>query len=197
MKKKRFDIGEIDILDLLNEIGEEVEESEQLLNSSFKPNSFDWNLVQQLSHGELESHLRNINIIDQELTVYAVERTLGNEFLILTGYSYDMFYIRAVIVKPDNSIKFVGICAKEMSDNRLHILDINVKKKDANKGYGSILLAHLIKVASNNSVRTITGELTPEDLRSHGDRLKYFYKKHGFEIEDFGHFANIKWTNSN
>ncbi|MFP3391776.1 hypothetical protein [Brevibacillus sp. SIMBA_040] len=189
MGKKSEDLLDFNFIDLFEELP--VDHVSEASNIPFEPVRLNWTLVQSLSHRELEAHLRNLHIIDMEQLVFDVVKTKSDELMILTGYAYDKYYTRAIIVKPDNNINGVSIGAFEMKDGRLHITDIRVNKKDANKGYG----AQLIKAAINNDIKVITGEITPEDYRSHSDRLFHFYDKHGFIIEDFGHFAKIKWEN--
>ena len=48
-----------------------------------------------------------------------------------------------------------------------------------NKGYGSIMLSSVIKLAKTLRIREIRGNLLDSD---HFDKLEHFYKKHGFQV---------------
>lgn len=54
-----------------------------------------------------------------------------------------------------------------------------------NKGYGSILLRNVIKLAKQLGCNTITGNLSPADS-DHFDKLRYLYEKYGFEVKVSG-----------
>lgn len=55
------------------------------------------------------------------------------------------------------------------------------KKKDYCKGYGSLMMAELLKYASQIGIHIIRGNLSLVDS-DHKSRLHAFYKKHGFDI---------------
>lgn len=58
------------------------------------------------------------------------------------------------------------------------------RKRDYCKGYGSIMMAELLKYASQIGVHTIRGNLSLVDI-GHKNRLHAFYKKHGFEVIEY------------
>ncbi|NRS52072.1 N-acetyltransferase [Brevibacillus sp. HB2.2] len=157
----------------------------------------DWNHIQKLSLDELKAYLIEKHILEKESIIYSTFLNKDKEFIILYGYECDPFYIVAAIIGSDNSCKNARIAAMDRQDGSLFILDIKVRIKDANKGHGTILMEQLKANAKQHNKREITGDLTPDDLSDHGDRLVHFYKKHGFEIEEFGHYAKIKWVNPN
>lgn len=183
-----------------NEFGFEVVEDDENIKSIppfLVREVVDWSHIQQLSKQELKDHLVEKRIIERDSIIYKTLHNKANEFIILHGYEYDPFYIVATIISSDNSYNHVSIVAIERRDESLFILDIKVRNKDANKGYGSLLMELLKTNAVQHNKKQITGDLTPEDLSDHGDRLVHFYKRHGFEVEEFGHYAKIKWVNLN
>lgn len=50
-----------------------------------------------------------------------------------------------------------------------------------NKGYGSIMLSSVIKLAQSLNICKLKGNLSAVDS-NHFDKLEYFYKKHGFHV---------------
>ncbi|ATF13626.1 N-acetyltransferase [Brevibacillus brevis X23] len=197
---KELMIGGIDLFEALKDIG--FEEVDDDTNNDFIPpfmvrEVVDWSHVQKLSCDDLKAHLIEKHVIEKESIIYNTLINKDKEFIILYGYEYDPFYIVATIISSDNSYNHVSIAALERQDGALFILDIKVRNKDASKGYGSLLVQQLKANAIQQNKKQITGDLTPEDLNDHGDRLVHFYKKHGFEIEEFGHYAKIKWINPN
>lgn len=52
-----------------------------------------------------------------------------------------------------------------------------------NKGYGSILMKHVILFLRSAGFRTVTGEISAVDF-GHEDLLRHFYSKFGFQITD-------------
>lgn len=87
------------------------------------------------------------------------------------------------IVLRINNIRISSITCAPSEGNSLLIGDIAPykKRRDYNKGYGSIMINKLFEYAINNHITTICGNLSTVDL-DHKDRLHHFYKKHGFEI---------------
>lgn len=71
-----------------------------------------------------------------------------------------------------------AIQAKYKDENTIHIDDI---KGEQNKGYGSILMNHLKELAHDENVQYITGDIVERDF-DHVNRLKYFYRKHNFDV---------------
>ncbi|MGG4498527.1 hypothetical protein [Brevibacillus reuszeri] len=191
-------IGGINLFDMLKDMGfEDVKDEDK--NKTAPPflvrDTVDWNLIQKLSVTELKDYLVETRFIEQDSIIYKTLHSEASEFIILYGYEYDPFYVVATIIAADSSYNHASIAGMERQNESVFILDIKVRNKDANKGYGSLLLEQLKTNAISKGKYMITGDLTPEDLRDHGDRLIHFYRKHGFEIEEFGHYAKIKWTN--
>lgn len=59
-----------------------------------------------------------------------------------------------------------------------------------NKGYGSILLRNVIKLAKMIGVKWITGNLSAVDS-DHFDKLEHLYSKHGFKVSILGKGGTI------
>ncbi|WP_064199033.1 GNAT family N-acetyltransferase [Brevibacillus brevis] len=192
-------IGGVDLFKALKDMG--FEDEDDGTNNDFIPpfqvrEVVEWSHVQKLSRDELKAHLLEKHIIEKESIIFSTLINKDKEFIIVYGYDYDPFYIVATIISSDNSYNHISIAAMERQDGSLFILDISVRNKDANNGYGTILMEQLKANAKQHNKRQITGDLTPDDLSDHGDRLIHFYKKHGFEVEEFGHYAKIRWVNS-
>lgn len=69
------------------------------------------------------------------------------------------------------------------SDNKepyVEIIDIVPIK--INIGIGSEALKYLEEIIVENNIKQIKGDLSPNDLKNHGDRLIHFYQKNGYEI---------------
>lgn len=63
----------------------------------------------------------------------------------------------------------------------LEILDMIIINK--NTGEGSILMKYLFNyIESNKEIKKIKGTITDID-KDHFDRLEYFFKKHGFDVQ--------------
>lgn len=60
-----------------------------------------------------------------------------------------------------------------------------------NKGYGSILLQNVIKLAKMIGLKQITGNLAAVDS-DHFDKLRYLYEKFGFKVNIRGDQGTIK-----
>lgn len=59
-----------------------------------------------------------------------------------------------------------------------------------NKGYGSIILRNLIKLAEMLNIKIINGNLSSVDS-DHFPKLRYMYEKHGFEVNIRGETGTI------
>lgn len=59
-----------------------------------------------------------------------------------------------------------------------------------NKGYGSILLSNLMKLAGMLDIKVINGNLSSVDS-GHFNKLRYIYEKHGFEVYIRGESGTI------
>lgn len=59
-----------------------------------------------------------------------------------------------------------------------------------NKGYGSILLRNVIKLAKQLGCKTIAGNLSEVDS-DHFDKLRHLYEKYGFKVDISGDSGTI------
>lgn len=57
----------------------------------------------------------------------------------------------------------------------------DIKSEVENRGYGSLVLKNIIKLAIKLGAQEITGSLSIVDS-GHFDKLEHFYSKHGFDI---------------
>lgn len=62
-----------------------------------------------------------------------------------------------------------------------YIVDWHCEIED--KGYGSVLMSHLITYLKTANYQYLTGHICPTDF-SHKDKLRHFYSKFGFVITD-------------
>lgn len=81
----------------------------------------------------------------------------------------------------DNYIEFYE---NENNNTYIHIVDICVKSKNQNKGFGSKLLNYLFKLYDD---KYIICEVNAEKIN---DKIIHFFKKNGFEIIKSNIIAN-------
>lgn len=62
--------------------------------------------------------------------------------------------------------------------------------KIENRGYGSILLRNMVKLARDLGINTVNGNLSAVDS-DHFDKLEYLYSKYGFEVNIQGNRGTI------
>lgn len=74
-------------------------------------------------------------------------------------------------------------------DNHITLCDIRIFGDNINKGYGSILIDVLKKLANKYQIKKINGCISTVDI-DHLDRLIHFYKKNEFIINGY----QIEWT---
>lgn len=102
---------------------------------------------------------------------------LGDIVAIL--YKYNTIYLMG---EPYRTIMYAPkLLFHYMGKNHIHIDDILVKYN--NIGNGSILVNALKKLAKQNNIYVITGNLSEID-DDHRDRQEHFYKKLDFKIYD-------------
>ena len=76
----------------------------------------------------------------------------------------------------------------DMEESEILLGDFESKIED--KGYGSILLRNLIKLAKDLEIKSIRGNLSPADS-DHFDKLEYLYSKYGFKVKILGNSGTI------
>jgi ribosomal protein S18 acetylase RimI-like enzyme len=126
-------------------------------------------------------------------TLIKIEQARNGNYLILYTPKYHQHNIYAKLVKPDGTISNDHLDLKMFIsyDNHKHsyrILNIHIYNDNMNQGYGSILMAHLIETARKNYIIHIEGLMNPAS-GEYDQRLRHFYRKHGFSIE----YRNILW----
>lgn len=145
--------------------------------------------------------LQQKNDLEHELD-YQLHNIRSNEFMILNIYKKDedtiILYGKYPKELEENTFIHLGLrifslqglhntqprLLASFSDDysEIEIHDIGIEEKNASKGYGSILMSHLIAVAEERKVKVITGWLSKVD-ENHVDRLRHFYEKHGFKVD--------------
>ncbi len=88
-----------------------------------------------------------------------------------------------VVNMKNSDIVLCRILISERS-NYIYIHDI-YSYGFINQGYGSIAMEYLIKEGKKLNKEYLIGEISYVD-HDHINRLKHFYKKHGFEIQENG-----------
>lgn len=73
---------------------------------------------------------------------------------------------------------------------RIELVDI--QHSGYNLGIGSAVLQYLDEIATKNEVSYIIGELAPEDLSDHKERLFHFYTENNYEIRGNSIYKNFK-----
>lgn len=129
-------------------------------------------------------HINCIEYIDNEYIIIATSYHESNGLLdsfsvkAYTQYSisnnlYDVFSAELQLVYNSNNYhKLVHA-----------VLNIETHPKYTNRGYGSIVMRELLKIAVELEIPVIIGRLIPTVKDSdHQQRLHHFYKKFGFEI---------------
>lgn len=84
------------------------------------------------------------------------------------------------LYSADDEMVCVARLAHDASTKTILIGDIEAGIE--NKGYGSIMLSHILKLAQKLKIREIKGNLSSTDS-DHFDKLEYFYRKHGFQVK--------------
>lgn len=162
------------------------------------PNIFDMDF---LFHKKEYYPLQQKNNLDHELD-YQLHNIRSNEFMILSIYKKNedtiILYGKYPGVLEEDTFIHLGLrifslhglhnthprLLASFSDDysEIEIHDIDIEEKNASKGYGSILMSHLIAVAEERKVKVITGWLSKVD-ENHVERLRHFYQKHGFKVD--------------
>ena len=128
--------------------------------------------------------------------IIKIEEARNGNHLILYSPSHNKDYIFARIIRLDGSVSsFTNddikmFISRERFTNSFHINNIFIYGVNQNQGYGSILMNQLIENARNQFIHYIDGYMTPPKDKEHEERLRHFYKKHGFTIDKY---RNILW----
>ncbi|MGN7472084.1 hypothetical protein [Brevibacillus sp. SAFN-007a] len=96
-------------------------------------------------------------------------------------------------VKVPDSAVFLIV---DTENKHMRIADIRIQGERVNRGYGSIMMEGLLKLAHQLEIKYITGWISGVDW-DHIERLEHFYRKFGFECE-LNHeskHGTITWVN--
>ncbi|MBD2846693.1 hypothetical protein IDH44_15970 [Paenibacillus sp. IB182496] len=77
---------------------------------------------------------------------------------------------------PDSNVHI------HVDNKHMEIADIKIEGDRVNRGYGSIMMAGLMKLVQQMQIRGITGWISSVDW-DHIDRSEHFYRKHGFDCQ--------------
>lgn len=128
------------------------------------------------------------NVISKsEGDILGQERNKQGKKLYVCGLKENNMYNMIFLINPEST----AFCSKinisieeskvENGMRVLEILDMIIINK--NTGEGSILMKYLFNyIESNKEIKKIEGTITDID-KDHFDRLEYFFKKHGFDVQ--------------
>ncbi len=107
-------------------------------------------------------------------------------YITIKGYTYDDIFF--------NTYNNISLCLPKIFVTAFQDFDKRYLKSffiddilcEPNKGYGSMMMSVFIKYAKQLNVEYISGFLSFVDTsdEEHNKRLRHFYKKFGFEIDD-------------
>ncbi|SDH76980.1 Acetyltransferase (GNAT) family protein, partial [Aneurinibacillus thermoaerophilus] len=147
---------------------------------------------------ELQARLKEIQEEGHQLL--EIERNnVGEIVIIYRQYFYDgddddLINIEAIVITKDGvrvPYPIMHVIRRE-KDRSLYIADIKVLGESINKGYGSLMMKHLLDIAKKDKERVmfVTGNMSSEG-DEHRQRQIHFYKKCGFIC----HEEKILWIN--
>jgi GNAT superfamily N-acetyltransferase len=79
-------------------------------------------------------------------------------------------------------------------DRHMKIADIKIEGNHVNRGYGSIVMSEILKLAQQLEIKFINGWISGVDW-GHIDRSAHFYRKFGFDVELNEGSGKILWLN--
>ncbi|MEC0244144.1 GNAT family N-acetyltransferase [Paenibacillus dokdonensis] len=82
----------------------------------------------------------------------------------------------------------------DQEDQHIEIADIRIEGAHVNRGYGSIVMNEIIKLAHQLGIKFIDGWISGVDW-DHIDRSAHFYRKFGFDVELNEGSGKILWLN--
>ncbi|MBP3961214.1 GNAT family N-acetyltransferase [Paenibacillus lignilyticus] len=71
---------------------------------------------------------------------------------------------------------------------------IRILGEKINQGYGSLMMEQLLTRAVEENIRSIVGRMQAAEHKEHLERLRHFYTKFGFTIDEQN---QIHWANKN
>ena len=133
--------------------------------------------------------------------ILALHKTKSHELVLIYRTSYlidsdpDIYAFVYPVDKKMPPRQLALFVFYEVEKKEFFIADIQIRLKDYNKGYGSLLMAQLLKLAKKENIALITGNISGIDW-NHVDRIRHFYRKHEFSVElDYKKRAGkIRWV---
>lgn len=152
-------------------------------------NKKDYYPLQQKNNLDYELDYQLHNIISNEFKILDIYKNDDNTIILFGKYHGEQeedhlihlgLRIFSLQGLQNTQPKLLASFSEDYSGIEIH--DIVIEEKYANKGYGSILMTHLITLAEDRKVKVITGWLSKVD-ENHAERLHHFYQKHGFKVD--------------
>ncbi|MFC5650301.1 hypothetical protein ACFPYJ_14415 [Paenibacillus solisilvae] len=137
-----------------------------------------------------------VNLIQKDgCTILKVVDTRNQNALILysTRQGYDIF---ARIVYPTgvSTKRYLNDLAmfvkKKPGENAYSILYIRIIGDKMNSGYGTIMMNELLSIARDKQIDYIDGHMQDATSQEHDSRLRHYYTKFGFRIDEE---RNLLW----
>lgn len=133
-----------------------------------------------------KSKTYNLAISHERQNGYFVYEDPNSEWFISLGESLEEFKngYGGVVWLCAKRYGGASACTSKLmyySDKKM-ILIGDIESRIENKGYGSLMMQAIIKLARILKVVIITGNLSTVD-DDHFDKLKHFYEKYGFNVD--------------
>ncbi len=116
---------------------------------------------------------------------FKINRVISNQFFVLRS--------EQSILRCNTNICEVD-CEDVKSLRIMEILDMDVTERYRSKGIGSQIINLLDKIASDNDIKYIVGELQEDRVGQPLDKRKRFFEKNGFEIWKDERSKFSKWV---
>lgn len=97
--------------------------------------------------------------------------------------------VKGVILRDPNIYLHV-----DQEDQHIEIADIRIEGNHVNRGYGSIVMNEILKLAYQLGIKVIYGWISGVDW-DHIERSAHFYRKFGFDVELNEGSGKILWLN--
>lgn len=130
--------------------------------------------------------LENIaTILKEGNTITAITKD-KDERDVIVFYSFRHGIIKGLDVKvhyldyPIRNDSYLVKILTEVDEEKIYIVDIF--SNEISRGHGTFAVNTLKKIAEEIELKKISGWISPVDF-DHHDRLIYFYKKNGFEVD--------------
>jgi ribosomal-protein-alanine N-acetyltransferase len=107
------------------------------------------------------------SVMDIERRIYAFPWTQGN-FLDSLRTGYGCWVLREADV-------LVGYAVVAVAAGEAHLLNLSIAERQQRRGYGGVLLSHLVEVARAHRAGTLFLEVRPSN-----ESGRHLYRKHGF-----------------